>query len=59
MRPIPWNDLKQYPGLSFHVVVDSSKADTFREALPPFINIYGVPESFRAKFARHKARALE
>lgn len=50
--------LKNHPRLQFHILADGH-GDNFRRALPSFIEINTVPESFQPQKATYKARALE
>lgn len=54
-----WDDLKHFPGLRFHVLIDGPNVTEFRRALPSFVEVKAVPRSFRATHARYKARVLE
>lgn len=53
-----WSRLK-HPSLQFHVLVDGGNGLKFKEALPSYIHIDDVPDSFKPKNAKYKARALE
>lgn len=54
-----WDDLKHFPGLRFHILIDGPNVAEFRRALPSFVEVKAVPRSFRPTHARYKARVLE
>ncbi|KAL4805108.1 glycosyltransferase family 2 protein [Aspergillus unguis] len=53
-----WNSIS-HPKVEFHVVADGESGPRFEGALPSYVHIDNVPNSFQSKKAKYKARALE
>jgi hypothetical protein len=57
----PVQDLcaKLDPRISFHILTEERNVPKFLGAFEPHIVVHGVPDSYRPRKAKHKARALE